>query len=80
MEVIWGLAARLVKGYIDPQCLSEELRLAPTRQISMRLPPDVIAWLKKRAKDDKRSLAFITTELVRAEIAREIRHERKAKG
>ena len=45
--------------------------MSPTLQTGMRLPPDVVAWLKKRAREDRRSMAFITTELVRAEIARE---------
>jgi hypothetical protein len=53
--------------------------MPPTQQTGMRLPPDVVAWLKRRAREDRRSMAFITTELVRAEIAREAR-SRKAQA
>ena len=45
--------------------------MAPTKAVGLRLAPDVVAWLKQRAEVDQRSLAFIVTQIVRGEIARE---------
>jgi hypothetical protein len=45
--------------------------LASTKQVSLRLPLDVVAWLEKRAKADTRSLAFIAAAVIRGEMARE---------
>ena len=47
--------------------------MAPTKAVGLRLAPDVVAWLKHRAEADQRSLAFIVTQIVRGEIAREER-------
>ncbi len=47
--------------------------MAPKRQISIRLPDDVLAWLRSRGSENQRSAAFILAELVRAEMAREER-------
>jgi hypothetical protein len=56
--------------------------LPPTRQFSVRIAPDAAEWLAARAKADRRSIAFIITELVREEIAREAKAKKPkaAKG
>ena len=45
--------------------------MAPTKPVSLRLAPDVVAWLKARAKADDRSLAYVVMQIVRAEMERE---------
>jgi hypothetical protein len=46
----------------------------------LRLPPDVEAWLKKKAAEDQRSLAFIVTTLVREQMTREAKAKARAKA
>jgi hypothetical protein len=53
--------------------------LPPTRQFSVRIAPDAAEWLTARAQADRRSIAFIIMELVRAEMAREAK-PKKAKA
>jgi hypothetical protein len=48
-----------------------ELSMAPTKPVSLRLAPDVVAWLTARAKADDRSLAYVVMRIVRAEMERE---------
>ena len=45
--------------------------MAPTKAVGLRLAPDVVEWLKARAKADDRSLAYVVMQIVRAEIERE---------
>ena len=45
--------------------------MAPTKAVGLRLAPDVVAWLRQRADADQRSLAFVVTQVVRGEMARE---------
>lgn len=47
--------------------------MLPTKQVSLRLGHDIIGFLEKEATADQRSLAFIVTALVRAEIERKAR-------
>jgi uncharacterized protein (DUF4415 family) len=56
--------------------------VAPKRQISVRLPADVLAWVQSRGTETQRSVAFILAELVRAEMAREAKAKKPkaAKG
>jgi predicted HicB family RNase H-like nuclease len=49
----------------------EDFSLAPTKQFTVRLAPDVAAYISARAKADQRSLAFVLMQIVRAEMARE---------
>ena len=42
-----------------------------TPQLSIRLAPDVVEYLRKRGQTEKRSMAFLLTEIVREKIARE---------
>jgi hypothetical protein len=51
--------------------LFTEILMPPTPALGLRIPPDAAEWLKARARADRRSLAFIVTELIRAEMARE---------
>ena len=53
--------------------------MPPTKQFTFRLPPDVAEFLQVSAKKDQRSLAFIVTAIVRAEMAREAK-AKKAKS
>jgi hypothetical protein len=53
--------------------------MPPTPAIGLRIPRDAAEWLKARAAAEQRSLAFIVTALVRAEMAREAKRT-KAKG
>ena len=43
----------------------------PTQQVSLRLPPDVLKWLRQRRKETLHSMADSVTLLIRAEIAKE---------
>jgi hypothetical protein len=43
------------------------------------LPNDIAAWVRERAKVDRRSLSFIIAELVQAEMAREAKKAKTAK-
>jgi hypothetical protein len=52
--------------------------MAPTKPVSLRLAPDVIAWLKAKADADQRSLAFIVMQLVREQMAREAKPKKTA--
>ena len=45
--------------------------MAPTKAVGLRLAPDVVEWLKARAKADDRSLAYVVMQIVRAEMERE---------
>ena len=45
--------------------------MSPTEQLGLRLPPDVVAWLRRRGKEDQRSMAFIATQAIREAMARE---------
>ena len=51
--------------------------MAPTKAVGLRLAPDVVDWLKKRAAADQRSLAFIVMQIVRAEMAREAKKAKR---
>ncbi len=44
--------------------------MAPTKTTSLRLPADVLEWLKAQAEADQRSLAFIVSKVVREAKAR----------
>jgi hypothetical protein len=46
------------------------------KSVSLRLAPDVVAWLKARAAADQRSLAFIVMQLAREQMAREAKPKR----
>jgi hypothetical protein len=52
--------------------------MALTKSVSLRLPPDVVEWLKARAQAEERSLAFLVTKIVRAELQREAKAKPKA--
>ena len=52
--------------------------MSPTKQTGLRLPPDVVKWLKQKGKEDMRSMAAIVTLMIRTEIAREAK-PKKAK-
>jgi hypothetical protein len=45
--------------------------MPPTPALGLRIPRDAAEWLKARAAAEQRSLAFIVTALIRAEMARE---------
>ena len=55
------------------------VRMAPTKQVGLRLAPDVVAWLQAKADADQRSLAFVVMALVREQMAREAK-SKKAKA
>ena len=40
----------------------------PLRQVSFRLPDDVLAWLKRQGEENLRSMAAEVAMLVRAEM------------
>jgi hypothetical protein len=52
-------------------------KLAPTQQVGVRLPPDVLAWLRRRGQENVRSMAAEIVVLVRAEMAREQRAKKR---
>ena len=45
--------------------------MSPTEQIALRLPLDVVQWIKARAAEEERSRASVVTRLIRKEMARE---------
>jgi hypothetical protein len=45
--------------------------MSPTKQRSVRLPPDVLEWLEERAEAEQRSVAFIITAIVRDTMKRD---------
>jgi hypothetical protein len=57
--------------------VTQEDLMAPTKAVGLRLAPDVVDWLKKRAAADQRSLAFIVMQIVRAEMAREAKKAKR---
>ena len=70
-----------VKWYcMNTVVTDEDSPLPPTRQFTLRLAPDVAAWLQARADADQRSLAFIVMALARQEMAREAKKRKPAKG
>ena len=54
--------------------------MAPTKSVSLRLAPDVIAWLKARAGADQRSLAFVVMALCRQQMALEQKPARRPRA
>jgi hypothetical protein len=62
---------------MDDRVLHGDSFMAPTPALGLRIPHPEAEWLKARARAERRSLAFIVTELIRAEMARE---ERKTKA
>jgi hypothetical protein len=56
----------------------EDSSMAPTKAVGLRLAPDVVEWLKARAKEEERSPAFLVTRLIRQQMAREAK-PKKAK-
>jgi hypothetical protein len=53
--------------------------MSPTEQLGLRLPPDVVAWLRRRGKEEMRSMAVVATIAIREAMAKEER-AKKRKG
>jgi hypothetical protein len=56
--------------------------VSPTEQLGLRLPPDIVAWLRQRGKEEQRSMAFIAAQAIREAMTREARAKKTktAKG
>jgi hypothetical protein len=54
--------------------------MGPTPQLSIRLAPDVVEYLRKRGQVEKRSMAFLLTEIVREKIEREEAAKKRKAG
>jgi hypothetical protein len=63
---------------MDDKVFHGDFLMPPTPALGLRIPHDAAEWLKAKAQVERRSLAFIVTELIRAEMAREAR-AKKAK-
>ena len=50
--------------------VTQKICMAPKRQISVRLPDDVLIWLQSRGAETQRSAAFILAGMARAEMAK----------
>jgi hypothetical protein len=57
-----------------------EADVPPTQPVSLRLPPDVLAWLKARGEAEDRSPAYLVAKLVRAEMTREAKAKARPKS
>ena len=53
--------------------------MSPTKQRSVRLPPDVTDWLEARAAAEQRSVAFIITAIVRDTMKRDAQASKRRK-
>ena len=51
----------------------------PSKQIGLRLPPEMLAWLEAAASED-RTVAYVIKRLIAAEMAREAKKARTAKS
>jgi hypothetical protein len=50
----------------------------PTKQIALRLMPEMLAWLEATAKEQDRSLAYVIKRILAEEMARETKPKPKA--
>jgi uncharacterized protein (DUF4415 family) len=61
---------RGVNSYCEPMSVKDD-EMSPTEQLGLRLPSDIVAWLRRRGKEDQRSMAFIAAQAIREAMARE---------
>jgi predicted transcriptional regulator len=52
----------------------------PTRQIGIRLSPEILAWLEAIAKEQDHSVPHVIRRKLEAEFAREMKKTKPAKG
>lgn len=52
----------------------------PVRQIGVRLPPEILAWLEAIAKQQDHSVPHVIRRKLEAEFAREMKKTKPAKG
>ncbi len=53
----------------------------PSKQVGMRLAPEMLAWLEARAKEEDRSVPYLIRKIIQEQTARETKAKKpKAKS
>ena len=73
---------RVVKGRPRDYVAPMPAYVRPTKQIALRLMPEMLAWLEATAKEQDRSLAYVIKRILAAEMARaaKAKQPKAAKG
>ena len=74
---IWCWGSIIVKDEISCGLMTKP---RPVRQIGIRLPPEVLAWLEAIAKEQDHSVPHVIRRKLEAEFAREMKKAKPAKS
>jgi hypothetical protein len=76
-NTIWRWGSILVKDEIACSLMTKP---RPVRQIGVRFPPEVLAWLEAIAKQQDHSVPHVVRRKIEAEFAREMKKAKPAKS